>query len=485
MRLPLPEGWWHLRRSLASRVTLLTTIAVGFSIAMICLGGYVTVRHQLQANTDESLLKHARAVASDPSLIAAMANGNNLVPVWALGTSDVRAAVLEPSTREVHIPDRSKAAFPRPGQPEWAVAAGQAAYSIRTIDTRGDVAYRVAAVPAPGTGYGLIVAQSLEPQHRMLVRLGIVMLAFGAAGVIVSGLLGWAVATGSLRPVRRLTADAERIARTEDLTPLPVGGDDEIGRLAQAFNGMLVALAGSRDRQRQLVADASHELRTPLTSLRTNLDLLAQADSSTDGGGGPSGLALAPDQRAELLADVRAQIEELTTLIGDLVELARDEPAAPAVEAIDLPDVLDHALERVRRRAPHLRWEVDADPWWTLGDSGTIERAITNLLDNAAKWSPEGGTVRLALRLGVLTVDDEGPGIAAEDLPHVFDRFYRAAESRSMPGSGLGLAIVRQTAERAGGSVTAERSPYGGARLTLRLPGAASPRPAPIGDRVS
>jgi two-component system sensor histidine kinase MprB len=276
--------------------------------------------------------------------------------------------------------------------------------------------------------------------------------------------------------VRRLTADVERIGRTEDLTPLPVSGDDEIARLARAFNGMLVALAASRDRQRQLVADASHELRTPLTSLRTNLDLLAQADAS-----------LAPDQRAELLADVRAQIEELTTLINDLVELARDEPTAQVVESVDMSETLERALERVRRRAPHLRWQIQADPWWTLGDPGTIERAVTNLLDNAAKWSPESGTVRLTLQRGVLTVDDEGPGIAEVDLPHVFDRFYRSAESRSMPGSGLGLAIVRQVAERMGGSVAAGRSPYGGARLTLRLPGAPAPMPrtAPTGDPVS
>lgn len=250
------------------------------------------------------------------------------------------------------------------------------------------------------------------------------------------------MARNGLRPVRRLTTAVEEIARTEKLDPLPIEGDDEIARLAAAFNQMLTSLAASRDRQRRLVADAGHELRTPLTSLRTNLDLLSQADSA---GGLP------PEARAELLSDVRAQIEELTTLIGDLVELARDEPLTHVVESVDLSEVLDRALVRVRRRAPGVAFDSRAAPWWVVGEQAGIERAVTNLLDNAAKWSPEGGTVHVCLADGVLTVDDEGSGIAPHDLPHVFDRFYRSEESRSMPGSGLGLSIVRQVAERHAG----------------------------------
>jgi two-component system sensor histidine kinase MprB len=276
--------------------------------------------------------------------------------------------------------------------------------------------------------------------------------------------------------VRRLTTSVEHIARTEDLRPLPVEGDDEIARLANAFNQMLAALAASRDRQRQLVADAGHELRTPLTSLRTNLDLLSQADSVAVSHDGDGGLPAAA--KAELLADVRAQIEELTTLIGDLVELARDEPLTHAVEAVDLPEVVDRAVARVRRRAPGVTFDVAAQPWFVVGEDGAVERAVTNLLDNAAKWSPPAGTVTVRLVDGTLTVDDQGPGIAEADLPHVFDRFYRSDESRSMPGSGLGLAIVRQVAERHAGSVVAGAAPGGGARLTMWLPGA----PAPVPD---
>ena len=255
----------------------------------------------------------------------------------------------------------------------------------------------------------------------------------------------------------------ERVARTEDFTPLPVEGDDEVARLATAFNHMLTALDASRVRQRQLVADAGHELRTPLTALRTNIDLLTMAAADPD--------ALPTQARDELLDDVRAQIEELTTLIGDLTELAREEPVTVQVEPVDLTDVIDHAVQRVRRRAPGITIEEFTRPWWVEGEAAELERAVTNLLDNAAKWSPEGGQVTVRLSDGVLTVDDQGPGIAEADRTRVFDRFWRSADARTMPGSGLGLSIVRQVAERHGGSVVATENSTGGARLVLRLPG--------------
>ena len=449
---------WH-RRSLASRVTLLTTLAVGLVVALIAIVGYFTVRMQLQSSTDESLVQRAHVAAATHGNVA----GNLVIPGWVLGAGDIRLATYD-VTGKTSIPDLESEAFPKLGAPELAVAKGEVRDSIRTLSVDNH-AYRVVAVQVqPGTA--LVVAESLASQQRVLAKLGALMLVLGLAGVIAAGFAGWGVATGGLRPVRRLTDDVERIARTEDLTPIPVEGHDEIARLATSFNGMLIALSASRDRQRQLVADAGHELRTPLTSMRTNIDLLTQA-----------GASLTTEQREELLDDVRAQMEELTTLIGDLVELARDEPLPPVVETVELPEVLEHAVTRVRRRAPSLTWQVTSDPWWVVGESAGLERAITNLLDNAAKFSPDGATVHVSLSAGLLTVDDEGPGIPEADLPHVFDRFYRAMESRSMPGSGLGLSIVRQVAERHGGSVTASRSPYGGARLELRLPGAPSPMP--------
>jgi len=458
-----PAKGWHYRRSLASRVILLTTIAVCLAVALVALAAFLTVRMQMQATLDDSLLNRAKQAAKVGVLSDITTGGR--VPSWMLGAADVRIIYITSAGIPVTVDQGPRMEL---GKPEYDVATGELAESIRTVTAEG-VHFRVAAVPT-ADGQALVLAQSIAPQERVLSRLGAVMLLFGLAGVIGSAATGWAVARNGLRPVRRLTKAVEEIARTERLEPLPVEGDDEIARLATAFNAMLMALAASRDRQRRLVADAGHELRTPLTSLRTNLELLAQADAS---GGLP------PEQRAELLDDVRAQVEELSTLVGDLVELARDEPMAHVVEPFDLAEVVERAVARVRRRAPRSDFDVAVTSWWVLGEPGSMERAVTNLLDNAAKWGPDHGTVTVRLAQGVLTVDDQGTGIAPADLPHVFDRFYRSPESRSMPGSGLGLAIVAQVAARHAGSVTAGAAPRGGARLTLRVPGTPEPLTAP------
>jgi two-component system sensor histidine kinase MprB len=447
---------WQYRRSLASRVTLLTTIAVGLSVAFLALGAFMTVRMQLQASLDKSLLNRANKAAQAPTISAAATRN---VPSWMLGAADVRV-ILIGADRSVATGDDTGPLL-QLGAPELSVAQGLRERSLRTIEAADGERYRVATVRTDAE-HALVVAQPLAPQEEILGKLAFVMLTFGGLGVFVAGLAGWAVARNGLRPVRRLTSDVERIARTEDLAPLAVEGDDEIARLATAFNQMLAALSASRDRQRRLVADAGHELRTPLTSLRTNLDLLTQADFS---GGLPAAA------RSELLSDVRAQIEELTTLIGDLMELARDEPMTLVVDDVEVSQVVSHTVERVRRRAPGLTFEWEMSAWWVKGDPGALERAVANLLDNAAKWSPPGGTIRVALIEGELTVDDEGPGIAEADLPHVFERFYRSEESRSMPGSGLGLSIVKQVTERHAGTVSAGSAPGGGARLTMTLPG--------------
>lgn len=463
-----PTTRWHYRRSLASRVTLLTTMAVGLAVAFVALGAYATTRMQLQDTLDSSLLARAEKAATQTTLADSVRRD---IPPWALGAGDIEIAYVdlrqEDPMRQVQGASGSRALDADPIQlddTEFRVAVRQDPYSLRTVEAAGGNRFRVVAVPAGEPGQALVLAQSLEAQEQVLRKLGFVTLLLGLAGMVTAGIAGWGVATNGLRPVRRLTGAVETIARTERLDPIPVEGDDEVARLATAFNQMLRALEHSRQRQRQLVADAGHELRTPLTSLRTNIELLGQAGE----------VGLPPEARAELLDDVTAQIEELSTLVGALVELARDEPLATVVETVDLAETVDHAVARVRRRAPAVEWDVDVEPWLVEGESGTVERAVTNLLDNAAKWSPAGGTVRVVLRGGTLTVDDEGPGIAEADLPHVFERFYRSDESRSMPGSGLGLAIVAQAAERHSGSVRAERSPAGGARLVLSLPGRAA-----------
>jgi two-component system, OmpR family, sensor histidine kinase MprB len=456
-----PDGRWHYRRSLASRVAVLTTVAVGLSIAVMAFTAFVVMRQQMMSSLDQSLLNRAHKATAFTTLSEVTAKG---APAWMLGAADVRIIFITAEGRTLtgdDVPDFSL------GRPEYEVATGQRESAVRTLVTEEGERFRVATVRA-GSGAALILAQPLAPNDRTLEKLGGVLFVFGALGVLAALLAGWLVARNGLRPLRRLTSRVEHIAMTEDLRPLRVEGDDEVARLATAFNQMLLALGASRDRQRRLVADASHELRTPLTSLRTNLDLLRQAEGNT---------ALPADARLELLDDVRGQIEELSALVGDLVELARDEPTTRVVAEVDLADVVERAVTRVRRRAQGVSFDVDLDAWRVVGDSNSLERAVTNLLDNAAKWSPPEGTVTVRLTEGVLTVDDQGTGVAEADRPHVFERFYRAEESRAMPGSGLGLAIVRQVIDRHGGQLQVTEAPGGGARFALWLPGVAAVTP--------
>jgi len=303
----------------------------------------------------------------------------------------------------------------------------------------------------------LQVARSLDEVDGTLATLRI------GLGVIV--LLGIGAALGlarlatraAVRPVTELTDAAEHVARTRDLTRrIEREGDDELSRLAGAFNTMLEALDASQRAQRRLVADASHELRTPLTSLRTNLEVL--------GRGG-----LGATDHARLRADVIAQLEELTLLVADLVDLAREEEPVAEREALRLDELVAAAVERAARHAPDVRFATDLEPCVVDGVRSRLDRAVANLLDNAAKYGAPGGTVEVTLRDGELIVRDHGPGIADEDLPFVFDRFYRAPAARGRPGSGLGLAIVRQAAEAHGGSVHADRAPGGGAVLRMAL----------------
>ncbi|MDP9444028.1 MAG: HAMP domain-containing histidine kinase [Actinomycetota bacterium] len=445
------------RLSLASRVALLSAVAVGVAVAVTSAAAFATVRMQLYDSLDDSLRQRAHAAASSDLVQRATLEG---VPSAALGAGDVLIALV--------AADGSSATargtrFPQLGPPEVAVARSGDTVSVRTVATEaGD--YRVVAVPSPNADVALVLAQSLEPTHATLRGLGTVMLLVGAAGVLLAAMAGAAVARSGLRPVRRLTGAAEDVARTDQLRPIEVSGTDEIARLATAFNEMLAALAASRDRQRRLVADAGHELRTPLTSLRTNLDLLVQADAR----GG-----LAPQARQELLDDVRAQLAELTALVHDLIELARDEPLARDPVPVDLADVVARAVQRVRRRAGSVEFVVQVAPWRVVGEPQALERAVVNLLDNAVKWSPPGGVVHVQLAEGVLSVADRGPGVDEADLPYIFERFYRASDARRLPGSGLGLAITRQVAERHGGSVDAARRPGGGAVFRMAVPAAA------------
>jgi two-component system sensor histidine kinase MprB len=279
--------------------------------------------------------------------------------------------------------------------------------------------------------------------------------------VVIAAVAGGMVARTGLRPVGQLTEAAERVARTDDLRPIPVLGSDELARLTEAFNAMLSALAESRERQARLVADAGHELKTPLTSLRTNVELLMVSSA-------PGAPPIPESELAELRADVIGQIEELSTLVGDLVDLTREDNAGGTVlEDVDITEVIDRSLERVRRRRNDIRFDVDVIGWQIHGDPAGLSRAVLNLLDNAAKWSPPGGTVGVRLRQvdtahAELVVSDEGPGISPEERALVFERFYRSTSARAMPGSGLGLAIVKQVVVKHGGMIRIGETVPGG-----------------------
>jgi two-component system sensor histidine kinase MprB len=339
-----------------------------------------------------------------------------------------------------------------------AVAAGRkgAFFENRTID---GVRARIYVAPGAG-GFGAVQAvRPLDEVDDVLatLRLGLGVLA--AIGIVLAGLLGRLAARAAVQPVTELTATAEHVAATQDLSRRIVAhGRDELGRLAGAFNTMLEKLDDSRRAQRRLVSDASHELRTPLTSLRTNLEVLA--DDS----------ALETADRERLRADLVAQLEELTDLVGDLVDLAReDEPVGAEVEDVRLDLLAASAVERARRHAPGVRFELRAEPTVVRAVPARLDRAVANLLDNAAKFGGGDGPVEVRVGDGEIAVRDHGPGIAEEDRPRVFDRFYRAAAARGRPGSGLGLAIVRQVAESHGGRVSAEAPAGGGALLRLSL----------------
>jgi two-component system sensor histidine kinase MprB len=449
--------------SLRLRVAVLAALMVGMAAAGVSAAAFYVVRGSMYSGLDQQLIDRARTVV-DNGLVASL-------PAAALYGSDIRIGLLTAQSTLITVRDSLQPPF---DADELEVAAGKLTSSLRTVNDE-----RVLAVPSGSPGIALVLAQPMEPMRHTLAGLGVVLALVGGAGVVLAGLAGATVAGAGLRPVQRLTSATERVASTGDLRPIPVTGTDELARLTHSFNVMLGAVAAARDQQRRLVADAGHELRTPLTSLRTNMELLMAAGSGT----GPGARTLSEADRKEIFDDVHGQLEELSTLVGDLVELARDDAPQAANESVDLVDVVERALARARRRAGEVSFSEQLAPWMLPGDATALERAVLNLLDNAVKWSPPRGVVRVGLHpvgddTAMLEVADAGPGIAEADRPHVFERFYRATEDRGRPGSGLGLSIVKQVVERHGGSVRVGRSAAGGALLALQLPGSPAEPPS-------
>jgi len=430
------------RLTLRRRLALACAAVAAVVVAAASVAGYTLVRGSLRAEVDESL----RTAAREASVTPPPAGADRLLPADPLEGPAIGFEVTR-------APTQAMTRIPVPGP------LVSAHLEDRTID---GVHARVLLARYAG-GATAQLARPLTEVDEVLeqLRLGLVALLLG--GTAAAALLGRLAGRASLAPVVELTATAEHVAATRDLSRRIAAGEggDELWRLAGAFNTMLAALERSQRAQRQLVADASHELRTPLTSLRTNLEVLADTRGTLDA-----------RDREKLRADVVAQIEELTELVGDLVDLAReDEPPDEEREDVRLDAVVQAAVQRARRHGPGVTFVVDVEPCLVRGSPARLHRAAANLLDNAAKFAGGAGPVEVRVRRdGELTVRDHGPGIAEDDLPHVFDRFWRSKAARGRPGSGLGLAIVRQTAEAHGGTVEAQAAPGGGAQVSMRLP---------------
>jgi two-component system, OmpR family, sensor histidine kinase MprB len=438
-----------------TRIAVSAAAAVALTVVAASILLYLVARDQLRAPVDEALEARAAEISVQQLGILPGQGGDSYLAVQPefgeargyvqLVRSD--GSVLAPPRQDLRIPVDDDV---------LAVAGQRGAAFWRNIDVDG-THLRVFTF-AYGPDAAVQVARPLTEVDESLRRIGLVLLLIAAGGIVIAAGLGLVVARAALSPVRDLTETIERVSETRDLSErIEVSGNDELSRLAISFNTMLGALEESTRAQRQLVADASHELRTPLTSVRTNIEVLA------------GDRMLPPEDRARLLTDVVEQLSEMTTLISELIELARAEQVAAVPEEVRLDLLVADAVERARRNRPEVVYTVDLEPATVPGVPATLERAVGNLLDNAAKWSPAGAEVEVAVRDGRLIVRDHGPGIADEDLPYVFDRFYRARAARGLPGSGLGLAIVRQVAESHGGGVVAERAEGGGTRMVLTL----------------
>lgn len=439
------------------RVTVLAAVAVAVAAIAAAAVMYVLLQRQIIAEVDQSLIDTANtARVSGPRPDTRF--GGFSRTLFLSGRRDVFAQIVDASGSIAPSDEEAPALVTADVR---AVANGQRGSASSDVETNG-THWRIYAVPL-GPGRALELARPLNDIDAALANTRLTLLAVALGAALLAAILGALVARAALAPVRRLTATVEEVTRTRDLSRrVGLTGTDEIARLAAGFDSMLTALESSLRSQRQLVADASHELRTPLTSLRTNLELLERGQPAD------------PAERLQVLRDLVSQIERLSTLVADLIDLARDEEAHLPVEEVRLDEVASTAIDEMRARYPHVRFSVVTEPTIVRGVRSRLARAVTNLLDNASKWSPGGGLVEVTVAAGEISVRDHGPGIAPEDRPRVFDRFWRASTAHHLPGSGLGLSIVKQVAEAHGGSVTLEHPSDGGARFRLRLGRAAS-----------
>ena len=465
--------------SLRARIAAIASLSVALAVIAAAVGLYVAVRSDLRGEVDRQLRARAAAFMPRPP---ALARGPGALEAQLGG-----AIPAQPGEAPA---ERGPGELPGSVQP---TPFGAASDYVQFITPRGalevprgqgvvpakiPVTSRDLAIAARGEGSALtdasvagtklrvltrgaglngavMVAQPLTEVDRELSRLLLILALIGAGGILLAAALGALVARTALAPIGAFTRRTEALSGNLDLSlRLEVRGRDELARLAESFNGTLGALEQSIAAQRQLIADASHELRTPLTSLRANVQVLGEAER------------LPAHEQESLRADIVAELDQLTALVADVVELARGATPDGQLDEVRLDEVVAAAVQSAQRRGD-VRYDVRVTPTLIRGHAERVGRAVSNVIDNARKWSPAAGTVEVGLRDGVLEVRDHGPGFEDADLPFVFDRFYRARDARRQPGSGLGLAIVRQAAEASGGFAEARNADGGGALLRV------------------
>ena len=462
--------------SLRQRLTLLSAAGIALVLIAGSAATYLIERHQLRGQVDASLAHDSTLVFFGQRRVTRRAIGkvvrvpSKQLPKFPKGAGKKVTTIIGPRPAFGTLPayvelidNHGATVAPTVGGVKLPVSkraleiarTGTGSY-YADVHLHG-IHLRIRVTPAKA-GHALLVARSLREVDRALNRLAWSLGITAAIGILLAAVVGAAVARGALRPVRELTVTAERVSRTRDLGErIETAGDDELSRLGSSFNAMLDSLESALRSQRRLVADASHELRTPLTSLRTNIDVLRQ------------GRTLGDRDRERLLADIGDELEELTILVANVVELARGSQRDLHLDEIRLDQIATAVVERARTRFPEFEFDLEAEPTTVWGDRQELERAIWNLVENAAKWNNGGGQVEIEAAHGEISVRDHGPGIDATDRPLIFDRFYRSETARGQPGSGLGLAIVRQVAESHGGTVNVEDATGGGARFRLTL----------------
>jgi two-component system sensor histidine kinase MprB len=459
--------------SLRTRIAGVAGLAVAIAVVLAAVLSYVAIRGELRGEVDNSLRDRAQAFApwepgaQQPGPIGfgppgGGFQGDHAPPGYSnfdkqapkFGGPPGYVQFIEPDGTVVR-PHSEEDDLPVTGQ-AFALATSGSGQRMDDMHVQG-THLRVLTIGLGRLG-AVQIARPLTEVDKSLHTVLLIMLVMAAGGIALGVAMGRGVAVAALAPVRRFTSGTERIAASGDVSQrMDVEGHDELARLARSFNATLDELERSVSAQRHLVADAGHELRTPIASLRANIQMLEDADR------------LPVAERAALREDIVLELDELTTLVADIVELARGtKPSEAEVDDVRLDLVTEQLVERTKRRAGnHVSFDLDLEPTLLRAQQDRVARAVSNLLDNARKWSPPGGLVEVHLRDGELSVRDHGPGFEEKDLPHVFDRFFRSDHARSMHGSGLGLSIVRQAAEAGGGSVHAANAPGGGAIVTV------------------